>query len=107
MKQIGSPAKEGPDSKVFPPGAKLNGGESNVKPNPTVVATRRRSPYRDVYEDARERYGDRVHAVECVRCGPSGKPALVGSPWSAAHQHAASLRLVGKELLRDLWIAAG
>lgn len=62
------------------------------------------SPYREVYDQARERYADRTHAAPCVRCGPSGKPAPEGSPWSAGHQHAAALRLVGKEILRDLWI---
>lgn len=59
--------------------------------------------YRDIYDDAREQYADRVHATDCVRCGPSGKPALVGSPWSKGHQHAAALRKVAKEILRDLW----
>lgn len=66
-----------------------------------------RSPYRVVYENVREVVADRVHSVECVRCGPSGKPAQVGSLWSPGHQHAHALRLVGKEILRDLWIVAG
>lgn len=61
------------------------------------------SPYRAVYDDAREAYADKMHSVECVRCGPSGKPAQVGSSWSAGHQHAAALRKTGKEILRDLW----
>jgi hypothetical protein len=63
----------------------------------------RRSPYRDVYEARRLVTADRVHAAPCVRCGPSGRPAAEGSPWSAAHQHADALRIVGKEILRDLW----
>lgn len=46
-----------------------------------------RSPYGPVYDAARERYQDR-------------------EGWTAGHQHAAALRLVGKELLRDLWRAA-
>lgn len=66
-----------------------------------------RSPYRDVYEQARERYADRLHESPCVRCGPSGHPAPAGSPWTLAHQHAAALRYVGKQFLKDLWIAAG
>lgn len=49
--------------------------------------------------------GERLHIEECLRCGPSGKPALVGSKWSLKHQHMAALRLVGKALLKDLWIA--
>lgn len=59
--------------------------------------------YRDVYDDARATYADRLHAADCVRCGPSGKPAIEGSPWSKGHQHAAALRKVAKEILRDLW----
>lgn len=59
--------------------------------------------FREVYDKARFEYQDRCHAVDCVRCGPSGKPALVGSPWSKGHQHAAALRKVSKEILRDLW----
>ena len=65
------------------------------------------SPYRVVYERTREASEEKVHNAECVRCGPSGKPAQIGSPWSKAHQHAHALRIVGKEILRDLWIVAG
>jgi len=61
------------------------------------------SPFRLVYEQARIDYAEKVHTVECVRCGPSGKPAQVGAPWSLGHQHGAALRKVGKEILRDLW----
>jgi hypothetical protein len=62
--------------------------------------------YADVYRARREKTAERVHAAPCVRCGPSGKPAAEGSPWSAAHQHADALRIVGKEFLRDLWLEA-
>lgn len=65
------------------------------------------SHYGDVYLNRRYLTEDRVHASECVRCGPSGKPAPAGSPWSNAHKHADALRIVGKEVLRDLWKAAG
>lgn len=61
------------------------------------------SPYRKVYDDTRAKYAEAVHTVECVRCGPSGKPALVGSPLSAGHQHARAMRAMCKEILRDLW----
>lgn len=64
-------------------------------------------PYRLVYEQARQECADKVHSVECVRCGPSGKPAQPGTPWSAGHQHAHALRITGKELLRDLWEVSG
>jgi len=60
------------------------------------------SPYRKVYDDARERYADRVHANDCPQCH-----AKVGDPWKPGHQHAAALRLVGKEMLKDLWIVSG
>lgn len=65
-----------------------------------------RRTFRSVYDARRVATADRVHVGDCVRCGPSGKPATVGSPWSAAHQHADALRVVGKEILADLWQAA-
>lgn len=61
------------------------------------------TPYRKVYDATREKYAEAVHAVECIRCGPKGKPAQPGSPLSAGHQHARALRAVAKEVLRDLW----
>jgi hypothetical protein len=65
------------------------------------------SPYRVVYEQTRLDVETKTHTVECVRCGPSGKPAQPGSPWAKGHQHAHALRIVGKEILKDLWLAAG
>lgn len=62
--------------------------------------------YADVYRARRVVTAEREHAADCFRCGPSGRPALAGSPWSPAHQHADALRIVGKEFLRDLWIEA-
>ena len=64
------------------------------------------SPFRLVYEQARLDYADKLHSVECVRCGPSGNPAQPGTPWSAGHQYVVALRKVGKEILRDLWKVA-
>lgn len=66
----------------------------------------RTSPYRLVYDNGREKYADSLHDHECVRCGPSGKPAAVGSPLSLGHQHARAMRLVAKEVLKDLWTEA-
>lgn len=63
-------------------------------------------PYRQVYDEGRLKYADAVHAEECKRCGPKGKPAQIGSPLSAAHQHARAIRLIAKAILRDLWTAA-
>ena len=63
-------------------------------------------PYRRVYEQRRVETFARTHNAECVRCGPSGKPAQEGTPWNPGHAHADALRIVGKEVLRDLWLAA-
>lgn len=64
------------------------------------------SPYRPVYDAGREKYAESVHHHPCPQCGPAGKPAQPGSPLSAGHQHARALRLVAKEILKDLWIEA-
>lgn len=62
-----------------------------------------RSPYRTVYDAGRAKYANAMHAAPCVRCGPAGKPAAEGSPLSLGHQHARALRLVAKEVLKELW----
>lgn len=59
--------------------------------------------WRDLWDYRRAATVDRVHADVCVRCGPSGKPAQPGSPWSLAHAKADADRYVGKRLLRELW----
>lgn len=61
------------------------------------------SPYRVVYDTRKAATAERVHATECVRCGPSGHPAGFGTPWSDGHRHADALRVTGKEILKDLW----
>ena len=61
------------------------------------------TPYRAKYDETRAKYADALHAVECIRCGPKGKPAPVGSALSDGHKHARALRAVAKEVLRDLW----
>lgn len=63
-------------------------------------------PLSSVYYDRKAATVGREHARDCVRCGPSGKPALAGSPWSDAHRHADALRVTGKHILRDLWLEA-
>lgn len=62
--------------------------------------------YREVYDAAREKYAGAVHAAECKRCGPAGKPAQPGSLISDGHAHGRALRAVSKRVLRDLWAAA-
>lgn len=62
------------------------------------------SRYRDIYDEARDKYRDATHQNECLRCGPKGKPALPGSALSLGHQHARAVRAISKEILRDLWL---
>jgi hypothetical protein len=64
--------------------------------------------YREVYDEAKEKYKGRTHDVPCAPCG--GKlgmrdmpAAPVGSPWRPGHQDAAAKRVVAKAILRDLW----
>ena len=60
--------------------------------------------YGQVYLDGRAKYAGSVHPTPCHRCTAAGQPpAEVGTPRSAAHQHAMAVRLVAKEILRDLW----
>jgi hypothetical protein len=57
--------------------------DSCVKqPNGTV--------WRDIYTAGREKYANAVHKRPCKRCGPSGKPARIGSPLSEGHKDAGS-----------------
>lgn len=63
-------------------------------------------PLSVAYYDRKAATEGRLHAAACVRCGPSGHPALEGSPWSDAHRHADALRITGKTILRDLWLEA-
>ena len=77
------------------------GGRTWPMPDGSPIASR---PYRALYESIRDKYADAVHAHDCVRCGPAGKPALAGSPLSMGHQRARAIRAVAKELLKDLWI---
>lgn len=83
-------------------GIRVNDGVE--KGTPFAVSDRHAiTKHGQIYLDLRSEYETKVHSVECVRCGPSGKPAQPGSPWSPGHQHAAALRRIGKDLLRDLW----
>ena len=62
--------------------------------------------YEQAYRAAREKYAASTHAAPCARCGPKGKPAPAGSDLSDGHKHARAIRIVAKEILRDLWIEA-
>lgn len=61
------------------------------------------SPFRVVYDNARQKYEGSLHDIECRRCGPKGKPALAGSPRSDGHIHAMCLRAVCKAILKSMW----
>lgn len=62
--------------------------------------------YRGVYEERRRQTITRTHVDFCEPCGPKGKAAVPGSTWSDKHRHVDALRIVGKEVLRDLWLVA-
>ena len=64
------------------------------------------SPLGAEYLSARAHYSDAVHKDPCPQCGPAGKPALAGSPLSNGHKHARALRIVAKEILRDMFLEA-
>lgn len=59
------------------------------------------SPYRALYDEARERYAYAVHRKPCPGCAP--KPASIGSPLSPGHQDNCARRFVAKRILKDLW----
>ncbi|MDQ6524286.1 hypothetical protein RB608_11775 [Nocardioides sp. LHD-245] len=86
--------------------AVLKSGGGEQKATAVPVSTVLAPSLAAVYYRRKAATVGRAHAADCVRCGPSGKPALVGTPWSDAHRHADALRVLGKTILRDLWIEA-
>lgn len=81
-------------------------GNPLAKKRVWLIATtilKAQGPLSAVYYDRKAATEGREHAIECKRCGPSGKPAQPGSPWSDAHRHADALRVLGKAVLRELW----
>lgn len=82
-------AKPSQDPPLADANGEVSGDGAMELPETTAVAPRRRpSPYRMTYDLARARYAERTE-------------------WPLARRHAAALRLVGKEILRDLWLVAG
>lgn len=79
----------------------------------------RESPYRAVYDEAREKAKGKVHSRQCQNtirpvagkpqgsngCGTREHPELgePGTPWREGHQHAYALGIAAKVFLRDLW----
>lgn len=62
--------------------------------------------YRLFYEDARVRYEHAVHASPCAMCGVRGQRAEIGTALRPCHQDARAMRIVCKEILRDLYNAS-
>lgn len=85
MKQKGSPAGSVSTTKAI---ALEPEADDAVKQATPALSTRRRSPYRDTYDQAREKYADR-------------------EDWSDGHRHNAALRFTAKAILKDLWLVAG
>lgn len=56
------------------------------------------SVWGEFYANARKKYSDRIHPDACAPCH-----AKAGEPWKPGHQHMAALRLMEKELLKELW----
>ncbi len=76
-------------------------GEPDKNGKPSAL-----SPYRATYDNARHKYATATHDRPCPQCGPKGKPAQPGSPLSLGHQHARALRVVAKEILKDMFLEA-
>lgn len=58
---------------------------------------------REAYDKRKAATEGRTHAAPCAPCGPKGKPAEAGSPWSLKHRHVDAMRIQSKELLKELW----
>lgn len=58
-------------------------------------------PYADVYRARKEHTADRLHESLCPQCVGSSQP---GEPWRDGHRHSDALRVLGKTVLKDLWI---
>lgn len=61
-------------------------------------------PWREVYDARKAATEGKLHETPCIRCGPKGKPAQIGTPWSDGHRHADAIRITAKEILKALWI---
>lgn len=63
-------------------------------------------PWAEVYYQRKAATEGRLHNTPCAQCGKAKQPAPTGSPWRDGHRHADALRIVSKELLKDLWRTA-
>jgi hypothetical protein len=73
----------------------------------SIKNRRHGSPYAALYDLVKSDLEGRTHTAECVRCGPSGRPAGPDTPWKPGHIHAHAMRVVGKQLLKDIWLLSG
>lgn len=85
VNDLPGPASLTPAAGISVPGLVDDTTDDDIESATTIKVPRRRSPYRDVYDDGRRRYAQR-------------------DGWTLMHQHNAALRLVSKEVLRDLWL---
>jgi hypothetical protein len=59
--------------------------------------------YYQLYAKRKAHTEGRLHTEACPPCGRKGNPAAAGTPWRDGHRHADALRIVAKEVLKDLW----
>jgi len=57
------------------------------------------SPFRAIYDEAKAKY-------EITRPDPEKGEKESAERWSKGHRHAAALRITGKAILKELWIAS-
>ncbi len=100
----GDPARAGQIPRGATQAEIFKRGNPRAKKQVWLIATSLlKAGNRDAYAAARFQYADAKHEKSCVRCGPSGHPALPGSSLSDGHKHARALRALGKAFLCDLW----
>jgi len=64
------------------------------------------SPYRAIYDAGRIKYKNATHNTPCAQCGIKSDVAAIGSDLRDGHKHARALRLVAKNILKDIWVEA-
>lgn len=70
------------------------------------VEKQTKGKYRELYDATKAHYAGAIHTYDCAQCGPAGKPAQPGTPLKPSHIQARALRRVGKEVLKDMWLAS-
>jgi len=68
-----------------------------------IADTMLKSGNRELYDARKAATEGKTHAAPCIQCGKKGKPAELGTPWRDGHRHADAMRIVSKQVLRQLW----